>query len=393
MKPFSYDITNDPKVTDFLEMRDLKQSTQDSYIIGLRQYCQFCKKTAEELIDEARQEERENIIKSDRKIKKRLTRYRNYLKKKYSNNTVKSRVKIVKTFYGEFGIDLPKVPLKLKNDETLITAEDIPSKKHIKQVLKHCNLKYRAIILLMANSGMGGAEIRNLTNNDFIKSLEIPIKEPFDIGELRQKAEENHVDILTWKPTRQRTDMKYFTFSGPESLNALFDYLEQKYKIIPFNSKDWLFGTGSKKLARRSFLDYFQKLNDKCEFGYVGSHRFFTAHKLRYYFATMAHKNHAREMDTDWMLGHSIQRILGVYTKPSIPDLKREYMRLLPYLSIEKVKVKDVHTPEFKELKNKLKEKDKRIDNLEAEKEAHAKRLDELEKLAKMNKQIKEVKN
>lgn len=349
MKFSTYNIYDDPKIKDFLEMRDLKPSTQKTYVLIIRQYCKLYQKTAEQLINEAREEERAGILKADRKIKKRLIKYRNHLTKNYTSKSVKTRITIIRTFYNEFEIELPRIRLKSKH-ETLITAEDIPSKEHIRQVLKHCNLKYRAMILTMANSGMGGAEIRNLTNEDFIKSLEITIKAPFDIGEIRQKVKENHIDILTWKPVRQRTDMPYFTFSGPESINAILDYLEQKHKKIPFRLNDWLFGQGNKQTAARSIHGYFEELNDKCGFGRVGIHRFFTAHKLRYYFATTAHKNHAREMDTDWMLGHSIQRILGVYTKPSIPDLKREYRRLLPYLSIEKVESRDVYSQEYRDI-------------------------------------------
>lgn len=74
-------------------------------------------------------------------------------------------------FYQEFDIDTPKI--KMKNHETRekTTFQDIVGKKHIKKALKKSNIKYRAIILLMSGSGMGSAEIINLTYQNFLESI------------------------------------------------------------------------------------------------------------------------------------------------------------------------------------------------------------------------------
>ena len=52
------------------------------------------------------------------------------------------------------------------------------------------------------------------------------------------------------------------------------------------------------------------------------------------------------------------------YWKADPTDLKKHYMEVLPYLSLDKAKVKDVESKEFKEYIEKSKEKDEVVSAL-----------------------------
>ena len=88
----------------------------------------------------------------------------------------------VRTFYNQFEIQLPKQKNKsIKQDQKL---EDLPGKDDIIHALKFADLKYRAIILLMASSGLGESEICNLKFTDFLKSIKTYINNTTDIDEI-----------------------------------------------------------------------------------------------------------------------------------------------------------------------------------------------------------------
>lgn len=355
-------ITNDPYLTQLIEERDLNPTTAKLYTHTLTKYCKLHQTTPTKLIESAIKEEEKGIRKTQRRIKKHLTTYRKWMQtQNYSPKTIKTNLTIIRSFYNEYEIELPRLRYKNKHEETLTTSKDIPGKEHIQTILKHANLKYTAIIKLMAQSAMGSAEIRNLTNNDLIKSLEIPEKTPIGIGETLQKLEET--DILTWKIRRKKTQKPYFTFSGPESINALIDYLEQRYKTEDFVCDKYLFGKDWKPTAKRSLEGYFIELNDKCGFGFHGRQRFFTSHKLRKYFATTLESSHMPHLMIRWLMGHSIDSVTNAYFKPDIEALKNEYLRVLPNLSIDQIETRTIDSPEVKMLQDQIDAQNKKIES------------------------------
>jgi integrase len=350
-------IQNDTYFQILTEERDIKPSSYKLYLLVLTKYCKLLQTTPTDLIITARKEEAEQIPMELRKIRRDLTKYRKHLQAQdYSPKTIRTNLTIVRSFYGEFDIKLPKIRKKRKTDEILITSEDIPGKDHINKALKHANFKYKAIILLMAESGMGSAEIRSLTINDFLKASEISVKDPFTLYETVDLGELKHSKILTWKIKRIKTDKPYFTFSGPDSYQAISDYLHMRNQKHPITRNQYLFGKNDKPLVKRTFERYFMDLNDKCNFGFQGRQRFFTSHKLRKYFATTLEASRMPHLMIRWLMGHNIDSVTNAYFKPDIDALREEYRRVLPMLSINQVVVHDIHTESMKELKELRKE-------------------------------------
>lgn len=344
-------IENDPYFLDWINDLDLRPSTIKIYLVILTDYCNLIGKTPTQLITEALEQQKQGIHNPLRDIKKYLTRFRQHLQEKeYSPKTIRSQITCIRGFYNQYEIDLPKNKTKKQYDEVLTTSTDLPDKEDIKKVIKHANFKYTAIIYLMLESGMGSAEIRSLKIDDFLKSLEIPITTLFTLPQLTDNLKKINKQICTWKIKRIKTGKPYFTFSGPDSINAIIDYLSHKYKNEMIDASFYLFGK-EKALTDRAILIYFARMNDEVGFGFHGRSRFFTSHKLRKYFATTLEANRMPHLATRWLMGHTLDRTTGAYFKPDIDSLKMEYQRVLPYISISDVKVHEISTEDTKRLK------------------------------------------
>ena len=355
-------IQNDPHLIEFLQNLNIRKTTQEIYIKRLKVYCEFTGKTPTQLIEEAEEDEESRIRMKNRRIKKDIMNYLIYLREQNrSPNYITSLIATIKSFYSEYDIELPRIKCNLKQEEQLITTEDIITKKHIQKVLKYCNTKFKAVILLMMSSGMGASEIRHLTFNDFMTSQGITIKESFDIDEILEKLDKKGNEIGTWSIRRFKTNMPYVTFNSPESTAAIIDYLHYRTEHRSPNkhikkANDFLFEARGNQMSLRGIMAYFERLNDRCNFGYLGRQRFFRSHGIRKFFASTL-KNHGMDtVDAEWLIGHKLHPVTGTYIKPDIYRLKKEYMDILPYLSLSSVETVTIESDDVKELKKSFKE-------------------------------------
>ncbi len=356
-------IQNDPHLIEFLQNLNVRKTTQEIYIKRLKVYCEFTDKTPTQLIEEAEEDEENRIRMKNRRIKKYIVQYLVYLREQNrSPNYITSLISAVKSFYSEYEIELPKTRCNLKQEEQLITTQEIITKKQIQQVLKYCNTKFKAIILLMMSSGMGASEIRHLTFKDFIDSQKIKVKEPFEIDELLEKLESQRNEIGTWSIRRFKTNMPYVTFNSPESTAAIIEYLHYRTEHRSPNKHvknidDFLFEARGNQMSLRGIMAYFERLNDRCNFGYLGRQRFFRSHGLRKFFASTL-KNHGMDtVDAEWLIGHKLHPVTGTYIKPDIYRLKKDYTDVLPYLSLSDIKTVTIESEEVKGLKKSFEEK------------------------------------
>ena len=385
-------LESDPIYQKFLIKKDRRKSTVRTYKIRLGNYCKFTGLLPSELIDEAEAEEDARIRMRKRKIEGYMVGFIKHMKDSgYSPNFIRGSLAVVRNFYKELGIELPNVTCTLKDPQKLITIDDIPTKDVIRKALKHCNIKYKAIILLMMSGGMGVAEINHLTLRDYLDSLEIAIKEPLYI-DILQKLHEKEEDstIPTWSIRRFKTSMPYVTFSSPESVKAINDYLDERIeKRFEFkNFDDYLFENNGVKMHDNILNQYFCRLNDTCGFGYEvkgkRNMRFFHPHALRKFYASNLHNGGLDSLNAEWLIGHKVKTLTNTYIKPEISTLKKEYLKVLPALSLEDIEPRTVESDEFKELKNNyekgFKAKDNQIAELQENQEDTKKILDQVMK-------------
>ncbi len=362
------EIQQDQHIQDFLKTRSIRESTAKQYIKRIAIFCRFISKTPTQLIEEAEDEEDSNIRMKRRNIKKYLTNFLIHLRdNNKSENYISTMMTTIQSFYREYDIELPKIRIKSHDKNNMVTTDDIVKREHILKALDHCNLKYKAIILLMSSSGMGQSEIVNLTYKDFLNAISEyykPTKNAqFDIYTINQKLQENINDLIgTWQIKRYKTGMPYVTFSTSECIQAILYYLiDRIIQNRPVKSlDDWLFETLGNKLSTNSMVAYFKGLNDRCEFGYVGAHRFFTSHKLRKYFGSTLIKNKMPELTTHWLMGHKIDPVTEAYFKVDIHALKEQYKTVIDDLSIENVILREVTTEGYDKLLKKIEALEKR---------------------------------
>lgn len=352
---------------EFLESRNITDSSKKLYRIHLKNYEDFTGKSLDELIEEAEDEEDQGIRLRKRKVKKYLTEYRKYLEKKgYSENYIRTDLTILRGFYNEYDIELPKSRVKIERKNSNDDINNLPTTDDILKALTFSNLKFTAIILLMVSSGMASAEIRNLTYRDFVNAVKSYLEKSrnslLDIYKIADQLREKEV-VPEWHIKRKKTKNYFYTFSSPESTRAILDYLEVS---PPKKLDDPLFRSKGKKISELNFSTYFKRLNERCNFGKRGRQIYFRSHNLRKIFATKLYSAGLSQLTIDFLIAHRLNPITEAYFKADPSKLKSEYLKVLDNLTFrEKVKVTRVESKEYQELFKKNLEMEKKQQVLE----------------------------
>jgi integrase len=401
------DINYDRYVQDFYQARGLRLSSQESYNIRLKSYCNFLCKSPKELLDISEKEQEDlNIKMKDRKIKRYLLDYADHLRKNgRSESTIKGNLETVKAFYHEYEIETPRIRVFFTSENQNMSYEELPTKEHIKKALKVCGVRAQALVLLHYTSGMGASEVRNLTYGNFIDAmddyLELDEYDLLNIHKVVKILRKKHKKLVgTWKIKRYKTGMPYITFNSPESNVAILDYLLErirKNKKIR-NLQDPLFVSHFNQIMSSQIHSFtFKEINDRAGFGLRNKKRyFFTSHMLRKLFTTTLYKAKVDELPINWMLGHKINPITESYFKADVKSLKKHYLKALNELSLENFEVKTVTSKEYDYIIDDSKKKDDKIAILEKKLEEMSDRnklIDEKLNLILTNKTVVEELN
>lgn len=322
--------------TKFCKDRNVKKSTKKGYESALKNYTRYHNQNIEELIKEAQNDEKNKIILKDRKIKKRLLKYRTYLlSSNKSPNTIKTYFTRVKTFYAHFEIEIPRLP-DAKYDKLYETNYlDLPTKENIRKVLDLVTVDLRSIILFMSSSGTAKAETLSITVEQFINGT----RDYHNGGTIEQILEtlskKNNI-IPTFYLKRIKTDKYYYTFCSPEAASEIVRYLQVRNDL---KLDDPLFNFTPGKLLTR-----FQEINDQLNWGFKGNYRFFRSHTLRKFHASNIGLS-AEYIDS--LQGRSKNEIHETYIKTNPEKLKEIYKSAMHNVMIYN-KPKEEHvTQEF----------------------------------------------
>ncbi|UTB32761.1 MAG: site-specific integrase [Methanobacterium sp. ERen5] len=347
------DILQDIKFKQFLQNREIQPLTKILYSSEIRFYSEFLDLTPSQIIDEAIKEEKSSIWISERRIKEHLLDYKSYLiNQGYTNSNILKKLSIVKSFYSEFEIQIPKIKYaKIRKIESL---DDLPTKEEIQKALKFANTKYQSIIYMALATGLRASDLRALKYSDFLKSLHdyitIPKNTFISIDEVVYLLSRNpEPKILTWKTITQKTTTPVTIFTTPETLDSLILYLTEN---PPKKYDDWLFPSKNdknNKIGMRAFSSYFRFLNDKCQFGKIGPYRKFRSHALRKLFGTLLNADGMPHLSVERLLGHSVKDIVDAYIKVDENSLKQQYIEHMHVLSLKDIEVDKLTTDDKKE--------------------------------------------
>ena len=349
MKYLKEDILDDQVFKNFLDNKNLNnidnKNTIIQYETRIRSYCNFTEKTATELVDEAVEEQDNGVKYSDRKVNKYLKDFIDkFTKEGKSENTIKAFYDTIKALYHDNDIELQKIEFTF-NKDVQNPFEELPTKEHIRKAVKYCNLRDKAIILLQFSSGLGPAEVRNLTYGQFFIAIKEYItyntNEIFNIEEIYHQIKNKYDIIGIWDSKRVVTDFDYLTFNSSESNKAIIDYLLERNNKKPITSFDEpLFLANGNKIGEHTLSAIYRRINKRACLG-------LRKEKRKFLTSNIPHKMFQRallECDVEYlaielMLGNKIDEIKYAYYKNSPQLLKKEYLKGLKKISLEEVEI------------------------------------------------------
>ena len=177
------------------------QYTADKYRVDFRHFLDYIKIHDLEVLSDLGKEAIQELV-----IKYTIS-LRDNPQKKYSRGTVNNRIAAILYFLDNNDIELNKRKIKryFPSDESV--KDDRPyTVEEIQRILSVCDLRTKAMILLMASSGVRIGALRTMQIGDLT-----PVK----------LAKANLFKVQVYARTRS----KYFTFCTPEATKAIQEYL------------------------------------------------------------------------------------------------------------------------------------------------------------------------
>ena len=360
-------MTTEQLLEKFSIERNLSENTIKNYRSVLKHFENFTKITLPEMLNIATEDKNKHKNWDETHLYNWLVKYRNYCYKteNYKENTTNTKLLRVKAFFKHFKIpiyDLPYFSTKQVRKSEEIDYEDLPDRETIRKCINIKNPLLRALTLLFCSSGISRTDVYNLTIQDYLNST-FDYHHCNNIYAAMEIMEKSDISIVPgFKLQRKKTGETYRTFASPEAVKAIHIYLLSR---PPLENNDKLF-----KVNFRYLNDLFKETNDKLGLGIVNGRIRFSPQMLRSFHATQLSEAGMNDSFIDLLQGRRPKSIARKsYIRVKRQKLKEEYIRCLPFLTIEdieKVKteldiVKDENTI-LKEQNEKYKEL---VDNID----------------------------
>lgn len=359
---------------EWFTKKNLSEGTQGTYKITMEDYQKFTEKTLEELIDEAEEDEESGLRMRKRNMNKYILNYKFDLEERnYAPGTINQKMSAIISFYKSFDIQVPD--LTLNRGDTILDENDtqLITKKDLKAMLDVADSRDKAIIYLLALSGMGQREARELTIKKFIDSASQSIEKDIpDIEKLFEYGDLILDEIITLNIYRKKRNYRYHTFIPPEVSQAIITYLKErqynrnvKKHITDLNGTIFVTNNGD-PMSRTGITTAIRRVGNKAGFkSDKGAHSYWKPHACRKYVESTILNSTGDQLLADYILGHKIDKVTRSYWKSDPEQLKKRYMKILPLLSLDGINIRDHESKEFKQMQKDSIEKDKRINRME----------------------------
>ena len=369
--------------------KGLEKSTFRTYLQCLKKYCMVTGMTPAELISEAEEEEESGIRMRKRKINLRLLQFRKALEDEgKAPSTISLYYYAIRSFYEAMDITMPKLRQPSgdicleQNYGKLITREEL------RTLVSMAPPREKALIYLMALSGMAQAEARRLTIRKFLDAAGDAIgRELETVEDLFNARDELMDEIITLDIVRKKVNYRYMTFIPPEATREIINYLRErmygrneKIRIRDYDGALFVEVNGE-DIDRDVIVTNFRRIGLEAGFKKKdGAYSFWRAHALRKYFISTIINKLGDKVLADFLAGHKISDVDRAYWYMDPEDLKRRYMKALPYLSIDGVEVRTIEDRDYR----RLREVEKIYDQMKEE-------IQKTEKLIRIFKQYPEI--
>lgn len=223
--------TNEEILNEMHTGKNHAENTKRKFKVTIDSYCEFHQMTLDELLNEADDEEEQKIRWKKRTLKKRLLNYRRYLvDNNYSKQTIQTYMTNLLTLYRYFDFELEKLPSMSIEDSSPIQQKQLPDKEIIRKAVEIAKPRMKAIILLMVSSGLGRAEVSNLTIKDYIDATK-NYHDGGTIYEIINVLDQMDDVIPIFYLKREKTGKYFTTFCSPEAVHYINDYIRTRPKV------------------------------------------------------------------------------------------------------------------------------------------------------------------
>ena len=313
---------------DFCEGRNLKESTRRTYRYSLKKYAKFNGMTLQELIDEAEAEEVEGIRWKNRKIRKRLLKYRSAIYKKHLENTASHHFTRILTFYRFFEIELQALPSlsnTTANKPLPVGFEDMLTKEILQDAIDISEDFYKAFILFACSTGCAKKEVMSVTVADYLKATS-DYHDADNLKDAIYQMKGKHV-IGTFKLKRNKTNKFYTTYATPEAMKAVNVMLKKE----GHNKKltDPIFNRNDRTITMNLI-----ELNDRLELGKVGTYRRLKSHMFRKFHSSVLYNEGLSIAEIDALQGRAKDKTHGAYFYENPEILKKKFIEHIDALTI-----------------------------------------------------------
>jgi len=359
------DTADETIYNEWFTKKNLAEGTRGTYRVSAEDFKGFVGLSLSEIIDKAEEEEESGIRLRKRSVNKYLIGYKAYLEgKNYAPGTLNNKMAAILSFFQAFDIQVPQINLPKGDISLEKNFKKPPTRKQIQTMISVANARDRALIYFLALSGTASNEARNLTVRRFLDAAGEAIgKKISDLDKLFEYEDEILNEILTLTMVRQKVNYRYQTFVPPEASYAIISYLkERNFNRNPDRHvKDIdgpLFITkAGDPMSRTGVGTAIKRVGKLAGFeSESGSFCFWRPHSLRKYFISAISNHLGDHVMADYLVGHKISDVRRAYWIMDSEVLKERYLKALPYLSINGVKLTDVETKAFRDIKteNKL---------------------------------------
>lgn len=290
--------------------------TERSYLRSLKRFVKWTKKNPDQLIKERKQQLKSEDQTVKRKAEETLRSFCLYLEKEkgLKRSSVISYHSALKSFYR-----YNYVPLQLRTPKKISVHGLTPhTHEEIKKLYNVANLRDRALLLCLAESGMSREDFVELTYGD--------VKEDY----------ETEKETILLKVKRRKEGLAYHTFFGINATKTLRNYLEaRKRKGEKFTKNTPLFkSTKGETTIKPNGLNYLLlRLGKK-----AGIHS--TPHRFRKFFESHMGLT-ARSILVKYWMGHSLG-VESSYFIPSVEDQRKAYMEAYRKIDIFKTEMSEI---------------------------------------------------
>ena len=337
---------NDEQLLDEIHsVNNHSKATREAYKKAVNLYTTYNEMSLYELIMEAEEEENKRIKWKLCSVRRRLIGYRKFLLDNFAYNSFRTFFSPIVNIYKYYEIEiftLPKMNHKSIKRSKPLKFHDLPDKEIIREAINISSPLIKAVILFMCSSGCAVQETVNLTVGDYLKSIRDYTDKTNVFEAINDISGRNDI-VPTWDIWRQKTNKYYTTYSSPESVIAINSYLISRPDNFTNDSK--LF-----KYSKNYIQTRFIRINNELNLGKVGDNGYnrFRTHMLRKFHASSLYNDGMSLDKVNDLQGKAKGRTDQAYFMINPEDLKYEYIKHLPAVTINKdVEKLSIKSPEY----------------------------------------------